>query len=257
MRRRDFLGALCAGLLGDSLLAALARGDKSSDKSTDTFGTVATQELTNYQSVQSNITVDFFRTAGEDKKPLVIILHGSGGLVKSAKSLRNLGQRLCDQGINTAIIHYFDQTGNLQSNPKLNHEMFGTWFMTIENGIDALSAHAGVDPSRIGIFGVSLGASLALSVAASDKRIKCVVEMFGALPKKYAEAAKSMPPTLVLHGEKDQTVRVENAHELNRMLDKLTTKHESVIYPNQGHGFEGRAQVDAVARTLKFFKQNL
>jgi carboxymethylenebutenolidase len=83
-----------------------------------------------------------------------------------------------------------------------------------------------------------------------------VVDVFGPVPEG-AEGAAHMPPVLILHGARDRLVPVEHAHRLEKLLKARTVPHEVKIYPDQGHGFSGAAQLDAAGRILAFLQRHL
>jgi carboxymethylenebutenolidase len=114
-----------------------------------------------------------------------------------------------------------------------------------------------VDPERIGLLGFSLGAYLALSASAIDSRIQAVVEFFGGMPKEMKFFARRLCPVLILHGEQDKTVPVEEAYHLQQLLEKKQIAYQMQIYPGVGHGFSGETWRDAGLRTLAFLSKHL
>ena len=64
-------------------------------------------------------------------------------------------------------------------------------------------------------------------------------------------------PVLILHGADDPTVPVEEAYQLQKILEKKKIPYEMQIYPNAGHGFTGEIWRDAAQRTLAFLKKHL
>ena len=90
------------------------------------------------------------------------------------------------------------------------------------------------------MLGFSLGAYLALSAAAIDSRIQAVVEFFGGMPKEMKFFTRRLCPVLILHGEQDKTVPVQEAYHLQQILEKKQIPYEMKIYPGAGHGFSGR-----------------
>jgi carboxymethylenebutenolidase len=66
-----------------------------------------------------------------------------------------------------------------------------------------------------------------------------------------------MPPALLLHGEADPVVPVAQAHEVEKLLQRLGSMYEIKTYPGQGHSFHGMAQMDALTRTLRFLGKHL
>ncbi|CAN1570269.1 Dienelactone hydrolase [Rhabdaerophilaceae bacterium] len=55
--------------------------------------------------------------------------------------------------------------------------MFGEMLEDLGGAIDFLTQHAGIDPERIGAFGISMGATLAFWLAALDQRVKVVAHL--------------------------------------------------------------------------------
>src|SRR5262249_23042952 len=78
----------------------------------------------------------------------------------------------------------------------------------------------------------------ALAEASQDKRVKAVAEYYGGMSDDFQRSVTHMPPTLILHGEKDSMVPVSQAYELHKFLAKLGASSELRIYPGQEHGFD-------------------
>lgn len=65
-------------------------------------------------------------------------------------------------------------------------------------------------------------------------------------------------PVLILHGEADQTIPVEEAYQLQKLLQKKGIPYEIKIYPGAGHGFEDQSiWQDAGLRSLQFLQKYL
>jgi dipeptidyl aminopeptidase/acylaminoacyl peptidase len=47
-------------------------------------------------------------------------------------------------------------------------------------------------------------------------------------------------PTLIIHGENDQDVPINQSHAFYRALHEQNVPVEFVIYPREGHGFSER-----------------
>ena len=203
------------------------------------------------------ITAEWFRagTAEAAKRPAVLILHGADGMAR-AESYRFGAQALAASGFHVVLIRYFDRTGDARANWSSLREDAPVWLATIRDAVTYVSEKPNVDQDRIAVVGFSLGASLALAAAGEDARIKAVVDVFGPLPTG-ADKAPRTPPVLILHGARDRIVPVENAHRLEKLLQGRGVPHEVKIYPDQGHGFSGAAQIDAAGRILAFLQKHL
>lgn len=127
----------------------------------------------------------------------------------------------------------------------------------IDRAITAVQALSYVDHERIGMFGLSLGGFHALAIASRDLRVGAVVDMFGAMPRPVAPQVDRMPPTLVLHGDRDAVVPVRRALELQKLLKSIGAVHDVKIYKGQGHSFTGAADLDSVQRSVEFLVRYL
>jgi carboxymethylenebutenolidase len=125
------------------------------------------------------------------------------------------------------------------------------------DAISYIEQHPQVDAKSMGLLGFSLGAYLALSVASVDPRVKAVVEFFGGLPKEMRLFMRRLCPVLILHGEADLTVPVQEAYDLQNLLEKKGIPYEIKIYPSAGHGFEKDVWRDAGLRSLQFLQKYL
>jgi len=165
---------------------------------------------------------------------------------------------LAEQGFAVYVLHYFDRTGTTGVADKQTAiRNFPVWGKTVWDAVSNVERQSHVDPHRIGLLGFSLGAYLALSVAAVDPRVKAVVEFFGGFPKEMKFFMRRLCPTLILHGDADPTVPVEEAHHLQQILEKRNVPYELQIYANAGHGFTGEVWQDARRRTLAFLQKYL
>lgn len=69
---------------------------------------------------------------------------------------------------------------------------------------------------------------------------------------------KVKTPTLIIHGEIDRDVPVEQAYLFHRALTELGVETELVVYPREPHGFSERAHIlDSTRRTVAWFSERL
>jgi carboxymethylenebutenolidase len=190
-------------------------------------------------------------------RPAVLILHGSDGISYGRYPYVKIASALARAGYVAAIVRYFDRTDTTLANSWTERQNFSLWRRTISDAVGFVASQPGVDPKRVGLLGVSLGASLAMALASQDPRIGAVVEYFGELPEEYVTHMRRMPPTLILHGEDDRVVSVQAAYRLEALLKKKAVPCEIKTYPGQGHGFKGASDADALARAAAFFGKHL
>jgi carboxymethylenebutenolidase len=215
-----------------------------------------TQSQLSFQSGGKDIRLDcFLPTANGQRFPAVIGLHGSGGGHASMAAPASL---LAEQGFAVYVLHYFDRTGTTEIDGlQTIFRHFPVWMKTLWDAVSFVARQPQVDPEHIGLLGFSLGAYLALSASAIDSRIQAVVEFFGGMPKEMRFFTRRLCPVLILHGELDKTVPVEEAYHLQQTLEKKQIAYEMQIYAGVGHGFSGEVWRDASLRTLTFLRKYL
>jgi carboxymethylenebutenolidase len=214
------------------------------------------QSQLSFESGGKNIRLDcFLPNVNGQRFPAVIGLHGSGG---GQTGMADPASLLAGQGFAVYVLHYFDRTGTTEIDGlQTIFRHFPVWMKTLWDAVSFVARQPQVDPERVGLLGFSLGAYLALSASAIDSRIKAVVEFFGGMPKEMKFFARRLCPVLILHGDQDKTVPVEEAYHLQQMLEKKQIAYEMQIYPGVGHGFSGETWRDAGLRALAFLKKYL
>lgn len=205
----------------------------------------------------SRILVECFEPTGDGPYPAVVALHGSNGMTNGTPIVRSLTMPIVAMGYAVYLPHYFERTGTDRSDFETSRRNFLPWLQVVADTVGWVAHQPTVDPERIGILGISLGAFLGLSVASQDPRVKAVVDFFGGLPEPLLSSFTRMGPTLILHGEQDEIVPVAEAHKLQRALEVRSVPHEIKIYPNEGHLLSPLASLDAARRTMAFLDRYL
>ena len=186
--------------------------------------------------------------------PTVIALHGAGGNVSGMERYATM---LAAEGFAVYLLHYFDRTGTESADLQSMKRNFPLWMKALWDAISFVETQPQVDPGRIALMGFSLGAYLSLANSAIDPRVKAVVEFFGGMPKEMRLFMRRLCPVLILHGEADPTVPVEEAYQLQKLLEKKGIAYEIKIYPGAGHGFESEIWHDAGLRIVQFLRKYL
>lgn len=202
------------------------------------------------------ITVERFEAAGGGTRPAVILLHGADGMTYPERY--HAGARcVASGGYHVFLVHYLDRTGERRAAFSSLLRNFPTWSATVSDAIAWVGRQPGVASSRVGLVGVSLGGSLALTAAAQDPRVAVLIDYFGFVPQPLAATLRRLPPTLILHGAADPVVPVANAYDLERLAKRAGAPYEIKVYEGQGHGFYGAAEADANGRVVAFLDRHL
>jgi carboxymethylenebutenolidase len=212
------------------------------------------QSRDTFESGGRQIRLDCFIPEGRGPFPAVIGLYGLHG---GHAAMAEPGQILAEQGFAVFVLHYLDRSGPVECSKAAMMRHSPVWMKTLWDGVSCIHRRPDVDAGKTGLFGFSLGAYLGLASAAIDGRIAAVVEGFGGLPKEMKFFMRRFCPVLILHGETDPVVPVQEAYHLKEVLEARGLPYEMKIYPGVGHGFTGEIWEDALSRAVSFLKRYL
>ena len=217
-----------------------------------------TESTGNFESGGKKIEVDRYLPKGDGKRPAIVVLHGADGFsFLGGIHYKAMARAMARNGYAAYLVHYFNRTDTKFGDFKTCVTHFPTWLKTVDDAVSYVGRQPGADPKRIGVLGMSLGAFVALSYGSENGRVGAVVDFFGGLPEPYAKKLSRMPPTLILHGDKDHIIPVAEAEKLAKLLKEKKQPYEMKIYAGQAHGFTGDELKDALQRASDFFARNL
>jgi dipeptidyl aminopeptidase/acylaminoacyl peptidase len=121
--------------------------------------------------------------AGPGPDPVMIMIPG---LDSAKEELRSTEDLFLERGIAT-----FSVDGPGQGEAEYDLAIRGDWEIPGTAIIDRLSTEDGIDPDRIGVWGVSLGGYYAPRVASGDPRVKACIALAG--PYSFADGWDSRP----------------------------------------------------------------
>jgi dienelactone hydrolase len=112
---------------------------------------------------------------------------------------------------------------------------------------------------RIGLVGYSLGGRLALLCAAEVPEYKALVGLSAFIYDldNLDAVAGALPPVLILHGEQDDYLSVEDIHKIPDLLEEAGVPHELVVIPGGDHTWTGEQGEEGFERMVQFLKDNL
>jgi carboxymethylenebutenolidase len=242
-RRRHVLQALALGATLTLGIATTAR---------EPGEIVESDEIV--KSRGKDIVVDIVAPAAPGKYPAVVVLHGRGGVGEGKRSGSHHAARdLASAGYVALVPHYFGRNLPDPKNGRKNARSHALWTRAVIDTISYAARRPDVNPRQIGLLGFSNGSWVSLSTAARDRRVSAVVEYYGGYPAWDEINPARLPPVLILHGDADRVVPVEEADKLEQVLKDAGVPYEMHIYPGADHGFRGADRDDALKRTLEFF----
>jgi dienelactone hydrolase len=186
-----------------------------------------------------------WRAPGPGRHPAVVLLYGAAGpriFLDPKHDHHVVPERFAAHGLSVFMPRYSEAPDPMRA---------------ARDAIATVARDPDVDAEQIGLMGFSRGAHMALLVAQAEPRVRALVDYYGWLNGDEAAKLERMPPTLILHGERDRDVEVERAHELERLFTAKRVPFEMHLYPKEGHGFDDPALSDSIARALAFFDSRL
>ncbi len=192
-----------------------------------------------FQSGGKPVTEFHCAPAGNKRHPAVILLHGSGPRGLGRTEMEKMCSDLAGHGYFAEFIEYYSQTDPVAPGFKTEiATQFPVWMRELEDGVNALRRNRRAAPAPVGLIGFSLGAYLAMSYGATrPESVGAIVDYYGGLPPVFEDRARSIPPTLILHGDADMVVPLAEARRLDEVLSRAGRPHQMHIYPGASHAF--------------------
>ena len=229
----------------------------------------------------------------EQRYPLVMWVHGGPTGVSGSRYYASFGwcQLLANAGYAVFLPNYRGSVGwGLEFSESNLGDMGGQDFQDMLLGIDSLVEEGIADADRLAIAGWSYGGFTAAWAVSQTTRFQAAVMGAGishwasfhgksCLPTwdaiyyqtdpyerggKFEQfspltyAADIETPTLILHGEKDQDVPVEQSYTFFRALKDHDVPVELIVYPREAHSVGERLHIlDMSKRVLGWFEKHL
>ena len=236
--------------------------------STSALGTeLAVRELS-VVSRGGDVQVWCYSAPGAGAVPVVVLLHGAGGFGPYSRHYESYAESLAAQGFRTCAVIYYSASdsrviagGSQAAKSTLFQKRFMAWLATINDVVDGLSKLPITERESMGVLGFSQGAYLAVGVAGTNRRIKALAEFYGGFPGPLENQITQLPATLIVHGESDTVIPVQEAHAMDAAARLRATSVATKLYPGAGHGFDIKADdpsaVAARKETIDFFVRHL
>jgi acetyl esterase/lipase len=235
-----------------------------------TLPRVKTERFT-YTSVEgADLSLDFYHALGRNPAPLVIAVHGGSWRGGDNQDFIGMDRYLAGRGFAVADILY-------RLAPKWKFpapiEDVRAALVFLKDRAGSL----GIDPNQIVLLGRSAGGQIALTAGYTLKDpIRGIISFYGPtdmywgwdhpanpqvldtpanlreylggtpreVPAAYDAASPirlvtpSAPPTLLLHGGRDELVSPEDSARLNKRLTEAGVRNLNVTFPWATHGFD-------------------
>ena len=105
-------------------------------------------------------------------------------------------------------------------------------------GLDTLAAQPEVNPTQLAAIGFCYGGKVVLDLARSGAPLKAVATFHATLaPKAPAVGGQIQGEILVLHGELDSMVTLDDVASFREEMHAAKVDHEVIIFEDAKHGF--------------------
>src|SRR5690242_11050284 len=183
---------------------------------------------------ERQVHVTYFRAPGDNSRPAALLLHGANGFDSQLSGYNEYASDLAQHGIDAYLVYYYSAADeeNMYGGVDVFVKRYAAWTRLISDVAgDVLK---GKDSNgRIGLVGFSNGGTLAGGTAARDPRITAAVVYYGTSPFPMDVPVKRFPPLLILHGDADAIIPVEQGRHLADFAKQLGGEAELVIYPGE------------------------
>jgi dienelactone hydrolase len=187
--------------------------------------------------------------AGNERFPLVILLHGSGGI---SGYVTDWEQEFLSMGVATFVIDSFTSRGIVNTNN--DQSQLGRLAQTEDayRALALLAKHPRIDSSRVMLMGFSRGGQSALYASmmrfqkahllSSEARFAAYVAFYPPCNNSYRDDDDiSAQPVRVFQGTADDYVPIEACRAYMQRLKAKGKDVQFIEYQGAGHLFDGRA----------------
>ena len=213
-------------------------------------------------STERQVSVVQFKAPGTAPRPSVLLLHGAGGFGRRIADYNRYASDLANQGMDAYLVYYYsDMDEKYMSNGvDVFEQRYPAWAKMVGDLAEYLETQKDSN-GKSALIGFSNGGILATGASTLDPKITAAVIYYGTEPWPLGAPAKRFPPLLILHGDADQIIPVENGKQLATLAKKLGASVDLVIYPGEMHGFGAdfskKSAQDALSKTIAFLRKQL
>lgn len=251
--RRIAIGAAAACAIALPALAQDRAQDRAAIASRVELHSIPTLTLSDSQFLTGdaaagrpvNVTGELRVAQGEGRLPVVVLMHGSGGIGPNVEMWARL---LNAQGISTFAIDGFTGRGLVSTSSDQAQLGRLNLILDIYRSLEILAKHPRVDPQRIVLMGFSRGGQAAFYAALerfhklwnrSGADFAAYLPFYPDCATRYIDDTKPVArPIRLVHGEADDYNPLRTCAAQAERLKQAGADVTLTTYPNAHHGFD-------------------
>jgi dienelactone hydrolase len=182
----------------------------------------------------------FFESHVAEDAPGILLLMGGSGF---NPVYDEIAEELVAHGYSVLILDHYGGGTDWGGFGCDTDQEIAAYNENAEAGLAYLRDHEGVHGDHLGIIGFSYGSVLGFNVAYGHPEVRAMVDIYGYMETgpgnslSENEFVPQLPPTCVIHGDRDRTVRIDRAEEVVAVLSQYGIEHEFLVLPGADHAF--------------------
>jgi carboxymethylenebutenolidase len=213
-----------------------------------------------------NRTEGYLATPAAGHGPGVVVLQEWWGLVDHIK---NVCDRFAGAGFVALAPDLFhgkstkspDEAGKLMMALRIDEAE-----KDLAGAVEYLLQRKEVSSAKAGTIGFCMGGALSLYAASKNSKVGACVVFYGVHPNVHPDLPNLSAPVLGIYGGRDNFVKPEVVHKLDKQMKELGKSFEFHIYENSDHAFfndtrpevyDAKASADAWNRSIGFLHEHL
>lgn len=213
----------------------------------------ASRTLVSFESRGRQVQAHFY-TPREPNGAGVVLLHGARGLSADAGTFDPHTIQLASRGYHVLVPNYYDAEPGRERRTTRD---LRAWRAAAADGASFLGDRPGMDPTRVALWGYSLGGFLAGETAMESEGVATAVSVAGGLDVGEAGRDRRTVPILLIHARQDSVISPASTRRWGDGLRRRGAGVEVHALDWDGHGFNRPMWCEIFGRTRAFLDRTL
>jgi dienelactone hydrolase len=206
-----------------------------------------------FRSHGKDIRSIHYRPTGVERKSAIVMMHGAGGRIRNEGPWHQLALQFAGDGYEVLTPSFTDAMADDGIRPA---RMMEAWRDVGEHAIDWFITN-GIDRRRTAMFGISLGAYVAVDGALGNSRAAAAIGVAGGVDIYAPRPPRRRVPVLVIRAENDTHVLPRNTDAwINFLRDAEVPVREHTVR-GADHIFRPNEWVEIFQVSAQFYGTNI